>query len=64
VLIAVERGKHGKVRIEVHGRLLDLIATTDDERLEGGESVIVEEMRGTTAHVSRAGDSLAPKPPE
>jgi hypothetical protein len=49
------------VRIEVHGRLVDLIASTDDERLEGGENVIVEEMRGTTAHVSRAGDSLAPK---
>jgi membrane protein implicated in regulation of membrane protease activity len=64
VLIPIERGKRGKVRIEVHGRLLDLIATTDDERLDGGESVIVEEMRGTMAHVSRAGDSLAPKPPE
>jgi membrane protein implicated in regulation of membrane protease activity len=61
VLIPVERDKRGKVRIEVHGRLVDLIASTDDERLEGGESVIVEEMRGTTAHVSRAGDSLAPK---
>jgi membrane protein implicated in regulation of membrane protease activity len=61
VLLAVERGKHGKVRIELRGRLVDLIATTDDERLDGGESVIVEEMRGTTAHVSRAGDSIAPK---
>ena len=61
VLIAIERGKHGKVRVEVRGRLIDLIATTDDERLEGGESVIVEEMRGTTAHVSRAGDSIIPK---
>jgi len=61
VLIAIERGKHGKVRLEVRGRLLDLLATTDDERLESGESVIVEEMRGTTAHVSRAGDSILPK---
>jgi membrane protein implicated in regulation of membrane protease activity len=64
VLIPLERGKHGKVRIEVHGRLVDLIATTDDERLEGGATVMVEEMRGTTAHVSRAGDSIAPKAPE
>ena len=64
VLLAVERGKHGKIRVEVRGRLIDLIATTDDERLEGGESVIVEEMRGATAHVSRAGDLFAPKTPE
>jgi membrane protein implicated in regulation of membrane protease activity len=64
VLIPLERGKHGKVRIEVHGRLVDLIATTDDERLEGGATVMVEEIRGTTAHVSRAGDSIAPKAPE
>lgn len=61
VLVAVERGKRGKVRIEVRGRHIDLIATTDDEKLEGGESILVEEMRGTTAHVSRAGDSIAPK---
>jgi len=64
VLVPLERGKHGKVRIEVHGRLVDLIATTDDENLEGGATVMVEEMRGTTAHVSRAGDSIAPKAPE
>jgi membrane protein implicated in regulation of membrane protease activity len=61
VLVAIERGKHGKVRVEVRGRLVDFIATSDDERLEGGESVIVVEVRGTTAHVSRAGDSIAPK---
>jgi membrane protein implicated in regulation of membrane protease activity len=61
VLLPVERGRRGKIRVEVHGRLVDLLATTDEERLEGGESVFVEEMRGATAHVSRAGDSIAPK---
>ncbi len=61
VLIAIERGKHGKVRVEMRGRLVDLIATTDDDRIEGGENVLVEEIRGTTAHVSRAGDSIVPK---
>jgi membrane protein implicated in regulation of membrane protease activity len=64
VLVPLERGKHGKIRIEVNGRLIDLLATTDDEQLEGGATVMVEEMRGTTAHVSRAGDSIAPKAPE
>jgi membrane protein implicated in regulation of membrane protease activity len=61
VLLPVERGRRGKIRVEMHGRLVDLLATTDEERLEGGESVFVEEMRGATAHVSRAGDSIAPK---
>jgi membrane protein implicated in regulation of membrane protease activity len=61
VLIPLERGKRGKIRVEVRGRLVDLIATTDDEKLEDGATVMVEEMRGTTAHVSRAGDSIAPK---
>jgi membrane protein implicated in regulation of membrane protease activity len=61
VLLAIDRGKLGKVRVEVHGRLIDLIATTNEERLEGGESVIVDEIRGTTAHVSRTGDSIPPK---
>jgi membrane protein implicated in regulation of membrane protease activity len=61
VLLAIERGKHGKVRVEVNGRLVDLIATTDVERLESGESIIVDEIRGTTAHVSRTGDSMPPK---
>ncbi|HEX6277424.1 MAG TPA: NfeD family protein, partial [Polyangiaceae bacterium] len=60
VLVPFERGKRGKIRVEVRGRLVDLLATTDDEKLEDGASIIVEEMRGTTAHVSRAGDSIAP----
>jgi membrane protein implicated in regulation of membrane protease activity len=63
VLVPIERGKRGKVRIEVRGHHVDFIATTDDEKLEDGATIMVEEMRGTTAHVSRAGDSIAPKAP-
>ena len=54
VLVPCTRGQKGKVRIELRGQTLDLIATTDDEELASGSSVLVEEMRGMTAHVSRA----------
>jgi membrane protein implicated in regulation of membrane protease activity len=54
VLVPCVRGQKGKVRIELRGQTLDLIATTDDEELASGSQVLVEEMRGMTAHVSRA----------
>jgi membrane protein implicated in regulation of membrane protease activity len=54
VLVPCTRGQKGKVRIELRGQTLDLIATTDDEELASGSCVLVEEMRGMTAHVSRA----------
>jgi membrane protein implicated in regulation of membrane protease activity len=62
VLVPCTRGQKGKVRIELRGQTLDLIATTDDDELASGSSVLVEEMRGMTAHVSRApGDFLPEK---
>jgi membrane protein implicated in regulation of membrane protease activity len=54
VLVPCVRGRKGKVRIELRGQTLDLIATTDDEELASGSQVLVEEIRGMTAHVSRA----------
>ncbi len=60
VLVPIERGKRGKIRIEVRGQTVDLLASTDDERLRDGDQVVVEEIRGTTAHVSRASDSFLP----
>ncbi len=60
VLVPIERGKRGKIRIEVRGQSVDLLASTDDERLRDGDQVVVEEIRGTTAHVSRASDSFLP----
>jgi len=62
VLVPCTRGQKSKIRIELRGQTLDLIATTDDEELASGSKVMVEEMRGTTAHVSRAsGDFLQGK---
>jgi membrane protein implicated in regulation of membrane protease activity len=60
VLVPIERGKRGKIRIEVRGQSIDLLASTDDERLRDGDQVVVEEIRGTTAHVSRASDAFLP----
>jgi membrane protein implicated in regulation of membrane protease activity len=54
VLIPIERGKRGKIRIALRGQTVDLLASTDDEGLKDGDLVVVEELRGTTAHVSRA----------
>ncbi len=60
VLVPCIRGQKGKVRIELRGQTLDLIATTDDEELASGSSVLVEEIRGMTAHVSRAPTDFLP----
>jgi membrane protein implicated in regulation of membrane protease activity len=58
VLIGLGPERRGKVRIELKGQTLDLIATTDDAELVEGEQVLVEEMREGRAHVSKAPDFL------
>ena len=60
VLLPVGKGARGKIRIELKGQTVDYVATTDDERLEPGQMVMIEEMRDTTAHVSRAPAELLP----
>jgi membrane protein implicated in regulation of membrane protease activity len=61
VLIPIERGKRGKIRIALRGQTVDLLASTDDEKLKDGDLVVVEELRGTTAHVSRASREFLPE---
>jgi membrane protein implicated in regulation of membrane protease activity len=58
VLVPCGRLQPGKVRVEVRGTVLDLIATTDDEQIENGAAVLVVDVRGTTAQVSRAPEDL------
>lgn len=60
VLVPIERGKRGKIRIELRGQSVDLLASTDDDELRDGDQVVVEEIRGTTAHVSRATAEFMP----
>ncbi|MBW2453465.1 MAG: hypothetical protein JRI68_03095 [Deltaproteobacteria bacterium] len=48
----------GKVRIELGGETVDLMAKTTGLRIERGDIVVVEEVEGEVAHVSRAPDEL------
>lgn len=54
VLIRVPAQGHGKVRIQLKGQTLDLLATTDEVELLEGEQVLVEEMQDGRARVSKA----------
>jgi membrane protein implicated in regulation of membrane protease activity len=60
VLVPCKKGGKGKIRIEIRGQSMDLLATTDDEELGSGSTVLIEEMRGNTAHVSRAPADFLP----
>lgn len=60
VLIPLSKSGRGKVRIELKGQTVDLIATTDEEALEAGQLVMIEEMRETQAHVSPVPPELLP----
>jgi membrane protein implicated in regulation of membrane protease activity len=51
VLVPVRKGQTGKVRIEVKGKTLDVLATTDGAEVAEGDSVLVVEMRGSSACV-------------
>jgi membrane protein implicated in regulation of membrane protease activity len=60
VLIACGQGRVGKVRIELKGQSVDLMATTDAEGgLARGDDVLVESVRGEVAHVSARPKELA-----
>jgi membrane protein implicated in regulation of membrane protease activity len=54
VLIRVAPGSLGKVRIELKGTTVDVLAIIeDDEVLEAGSHALIVEMRGTQALVSK-----------
>ena len=60
VLVPLSRAQRGKIRVELKGQTLDFLASTDDEALEAGAAVLVEELRGNAVHVSRAGREFLP----
>ncbi len=60
VLIACEKGRRGKVRVQVRGQLVDLLATTEEERLEPGSAVIVQEVGRESVLVCAAPRELSP----
>jgi membrane protein implicated in regulation of membrane protease activity len=61
VLLPCSKTTRGKVRIELRGQTLDYLATTDEDELAVGTSVLVEEARDGSLHVSRAPRDLLPE---
>lgn len=53
VLVALAPGKTGQIRVELKGQSVDLLATTDEEELARGEAILIEEIEGHVARVSR-----------
>jgi hypothetical protein len=61
VLLPVEKGKRGKVRLSIAGVSTDVIAETEGEgALAAGETALVVGMRGTVALVERSPATLPP----
>lgn len=61
VLLACEKGRRGKVRLNVRGQLIDFIATTEDARLAPGTAVIVQEVSAERLVVCAAPIELLPE---
>jgi len=59
VLVAVAKGKQGQVRVALKGQSVDLLATTDDEEIARGEQVLILDVQGSVARVSRRPAELA-----
>lgn len=61
VLLACEKGRRGKVRLNVRGQIIDFIATTEDERLAPGTAVLVQEVHAERLVVCAAPIELLPE---
>ena len=59
LLIPPSKHGRGKVRVEIRGQTVDLLATSDDQ-LDAGELVLVEEIREGMAQVSKAPPEFLP----
>jgi membrane protein implicated in regulation of membrane protease activity len=59
VLVPLGPGTTGKVRLDLRGQAVDMLATTDDVGIGAGELVLVESVREHTLHVSRPPAELA-----
>lgn len=52
VLVAISPGQTGKVRLQVRGSTVDVLAKTDDASIAVGDEAIVLELEGTTVRVA------------
>jgi len=58
VLVPVGKNKVGKIRIVLKGQSVDVLATSDGEELARGEHVLVEDVEGEIARVSKSPSEL------
>ncbi|MDI1447828.1 NfeD family protein [Polyangium sp. 6x1] len=59
VLVPVGKDKVGKIRIVLKGQSVDLLARSDGEEIARGDHVLVEDVEGDVARVSRRPSELA-----
>jgi membrane protein implicated in regulation of membrane protease activity len=59
VLVPVGKEKTGQIRVVLRGQSVDIVAKTDGEDLARGEQVLVEEIDGNTARVSKSPSELS-----
>lgn len=60
VLLPCGRERPGKIRIQLRGQSIDLLARSDGEEIPVGAAVLVEAVQAGEAVVSRAPDELDP----
>jgi membrane protein implicated in regulation of membrane protease activity len=54
VLVPLSRDQRGKVRVQIKGQTVDLLATTSGGELKAGAEVVVLDVRGDIAEVAAA----------
>lgn len=59
VLIPCAKGKVGKVRLQLKGQAVDVMAMTNEAEIPVGESVVIEDVRGGIAQVTKAPKELS-----
>ena len=52
VLVSCGAGRRGKVRVEVKGQTVDVLATTDETYIAPGTEVVILDVREGVAHVA------------
>jgi hypothetical protein len=52
VLVSCGAGRRGKVRVDVKGQTVDVLATTDETAIAEGSEVVILDVRGGVAHVA------------
>jgi len=55
VLVGCGRGQRGKVRVQLKGHQVDVLATTDEERIAEGAEVVIVDVREGVVHVASKG---------